>query len=466
MALGASVATCLLGSIFTFCATGEIEILVAFGSVYGTWLTLYLYKLPAGAEIKLSSLLIFPLLMVSDLGLSFKKQSGCKIKAKSKTRSAILRGLVIGGGLLIFLGNILIEADPIFGSYFSFLEFEDLMARVMANAWWLLLIFLSCRLILSGREQKINEDRYGQLTKLIVVGLVAGLFFVFLLTQCRYLFWEIDEFSLTSKLNLSFKTYSEYVRQGFSQLLFAAFVVICTLVWVGDRKKEKSKISPWLRGGGTFLVGETLVLIASALKRLALVYGDHGASINRVLGLVMVLWLVGWLGVLLVQNYQVHLSGVLARLLLGWSVFLLLAISVLNPAELIARGDRPRVNGQTDWLYFMMKSGSDSLAFLPDYLNYLEDSLVQAEASSEGYCQFYDHRVFYMLPYFVERAGDLRGRYLGAVGGDLEQRRWWGDWNWREAEVARAYLTEATYDRMLGLAERIEVLREIDCVVN
>jgi two-component system sensor histidine kinase BaeS len=195
--------------------------------------------------------------------------------------------------------------------------------------------------------------------------LVDGVFVVFLAAQATVAFGGHDYLERTTGL-----TYAEHVHQGFGQLTVATALTLL-VVWAAARKAPRATSTDraWLRGSLGLLCVLTLVVVASALRRMHVYQEAYGFTRLRLLVDVF----EGWLGLLVLG---VLVAGVTLRaawlpraaLLSGAAALLLLAAS--NPDARIAQHnvDRWEETGKVDWAYLQGLSADavPVLVTLPD----------------------------------------------------------------------------------------------------
>ncbi|WP_313405504.1 DUF4153 domain-containing protein [Aeromicrobium sp.] len=199
---------------------------------------------------------------------------------------------------------------------------------------------------------------------LVPVLVVDAVFIAFLVAQAAAIFGGRDYFERTTGL-----TYAEYVHQGFGQLTVATALTLF-VVWAASRKAPRETVADraWLRGALGLLCVMTLLVVASALNRMALYQEAYGFTQLRLLVDVF----EGWLGLL-----------VLATLVAGWRLrgawlprfgvlsgaVLLLGIAAINPDAWIADHnlDRYESTGKVDW-YFLSQLSDDAVPTLSERL--------------------------------------------------------------------------------------------------
>jgi hypothetical protein len=198
----------------------------------------------------------------------------------------------------------------------------------------------------------------------VPVGLVVGVFTVFVVAQLTVMFGGHDYLRRTTGL-----TYAEYVHQGFGQLTVATMLtlaVVATAVRKAPRATSRDRVL--LQSLLGTLCALTLVVVASALYRMYVYEQAYGFTELRLLVSVF----EGWLGVvvLLVMVAGIRLHGrwvPWVALLTGAAM--LLGLAAINPDAYIAQRNIERFEqtGKIDWYYLsgLSADAAPVLAELP-----------------------------------------------------------------------------------------------------
>ena len=147
------------------------------------------------------------------------------------------------------------------------------------------------RFEIKALQEKVAK---GQIESTIVLGAVNLLFIAFLVIQAMYLFGGQAAFDAMTDI-----TYSEYVRQGFSQLTIVAVLVVLlslTLRWIHSEKAN---------GTITFLhlslIVQTVLIMISALIRLNLYIDAYDYTPARLFGYWILILLAILFGMMFVN---------------------------------------------------------------------------------------------------------------------------------------------------------------------
>ncbi|HYP24929.1 MAG TPA: DUF4173 domain-containing protein [Actinomycetota bacterium] len=159
-------------------------------------------------------------------------------------------------------------------------------------------------------------------------------------------------------------TYAQYARAGFFQLVWIAALVLGVIALaVKLAPPDQERLRNALLG---LLCGLTLVVLASALRRMSLYEDAYGLTRIRVSVFAVVLWLAAiFVAVMLAGLFR--RGSWLPRAVVALSVAGLIAFNVANPDALIARSavERFERTGEVDEIYLSTLS-TDALPALAD----------------------------------------------------------------------------------------------------
>jgi hypothetical protein len=264
----------------------------------------------------------------------------------------VIAGLVAGVVLLLMFGALFSSAEP---------AFADLLRkwRDSVSIWTLVravigfavgcavtLGALRLRTVTSGggrspdgpTVRELDLPQAGLALWAIPIGMLDVLFGIFVWVQLSVLFAG-DEYVLGP----GGPDYAVYARDGSAQLglvaLLTLAVIAAVAVWVRPRTPVDRILLRTLAG---VLCGLTLIVVASALRRLALYAGAYGFTLPR----LMAFTIIAWFGVVFVL---LGLAGI--RLRATWfprtavasAVVALLALAAVNPEAQMARSHIDRL---------------------------------------------------------------------------------------------------------------------------
>jgi hypothetical protein len=295
----------------------------------------------------------------------------------------VLRSGILGAFLVIVFGGLFLSADAAFAELASRWLLPDwdlglLPARVVVFG---LVVILASSLAAAGSrlawlgaplfQQGQASPREGPRRRLgpgewaLAVGLLDLLFLAFVLVQVTVLFGGRSHVLDTAGL-----TYAEYARQGFFQLVVVAAltlgVIAGTAWWARRDRAGDTRLLRLLLG---LLCLLTLVVLASALRRLTLYEDVFGLTHLRVTVHAAILWMAGLFGLVLVAGVRMR-GRWLPRAAVLLTAGAVVTFTLLNPDGLIATRnvDRYEETGRIDldYLRSLSPDAVPALSRLPD----------------------------------------------------------------------------------------------------
>ncbi|MFL5356814.1 DUF4153 domain-containing protein [Archangium sp.] len=290
----------------------------------------------------------------------------------------VLRGILLAIPVLFIFTGLLSSADAVFAkvvervlSFNLGLSFLDAVWRgvfIAGSAFGVLgLLAHAQRRRRHGNEAgeaevTPAEARLGFTESLTLVALVDLLFLGFAAIQLAFLFGE-------ARLPAGFMTYSDYARRGFFELLAVSMMTLGLSLALArwTRLRGQGQVDAF-RVACTAMVGLVLVILASAVKRMALYESAYGYTELRVythVFMVALAGVLGWRAVTLWWRPERFAIGAFVGAL-GF----LAALNVLNPDAFIARGNLARSSeGVVLDMEYMARSLSEDAA--PELAAYL-----------------------------------------------------------------------------------------------
>lgn len=305
--------------------------------------------------------------------------------------SPALRGIVMGVVMIAVFGGLFVSADKAFAVLAQDFVLPDIdLSLLPARIAVFVAVTLGAtalvtagprfahlgppRVLLAARaalfdEEADEEERHrwhglAPVEWTLALGLLDLLFIAFVGVQVAVLFAGHAYVLRTAGL-----TYAEYARQGFFQLIAAAgltlVVVALATRWARRRQPRDYRTLDILLG---VLLLLTLVVLASALRRLVLYEEAFGFTRLRISVHAVILWMAG-LFVIVIAAGALRRTRWLPRTVIGFTAAGLLAFSVSNPEGLIAdqNVERYRQKGQVDLDYLaeLSPDAVPALASLP-----------------------------------------------------------------------------------------------------
>ncbi|MFZ5376195.1 MAG: DUF4153 domain-containing protein [Patescibacteria group bacterium] len=260
---------------------------------------------------------------------------------------AVLKTVAITAVVLVFFASILSSADPVFAEIIKTFR-EQALARTIASLLLagLFVIFVTQKN--SADQNNAYSLRFLSFRDLLFPGIgLVTLFAVFLFVQANYLFGNqhgLDSFNLT---------YSEYVRKGFTELLVATFFggLLSYIIVQKSRLLEMAGQQWQLRFVNVALIAELFLLLVSALKRDLMYVEVYGLTRVRIVGGIFLVWLAGFLLLLLVLNlFKKFAEKKYWTSIAALSAGVVLSLNIINIDQMVVNG-APAHHDYSDYFY-------------------------------------------------------------------------------------------------------------------
>lgn len=171
-------------------------------------------------------------------------------------------------------------------------------------------------------------------TVYILLGLLCSLYVVFIGSQLPYFFS-----AFVGERPEGWQVYSEYARSGFFELCRIAAINLTVLAAANVLGKKQYRESMALKIFNSLLAILTLVLIATALSKMAMYIGAYGLSMRRLLPCLFMIFLAVLCGgVVALQKWSFSIT----RLAVGLGVVMLCMFCLLDPDSFVARYNAER----------------------------------------------------------------------------------------------------------------------------
>lgn len=270
----------------------------------------------------------------------------------------LLRGLLLAAPLLCVFGALFASADLFFAGYvrrvFQQFSVSDLIGRIFVAAviaWGLaalLALTFGDEMPAIPGEVKSEEAAdappprkqvwrlLGFVETAVMLVLVNLLFLSFVAVQIRHFFLEVEDFDLVGT------NHAFYAREGFFQLLLAAFLtlaLIWTLALIARRDNPVQDIA--FNVLAVVMTGCVLVMLVSSFRWLELYEIEFGFTQLRILSHSFTVWI----GVIFLFTLGALLSkrwGILAFGLLSAAIFYVAGFDIINPDAYIAQRNLDR----------------------------------------------------------------------------------------------------------------------------
>ncbi|MGH3442701.1 MAG: DUF4153 domain-containing protein [Nitriliruptorales bacterium] len=312
--------------------------------------------------------LLSPLRSVWEGGRGLTAGIGRRVGRDGLRRAApALRGAALAAILVVVFGTLFVSADR---------AFADLTDRYLVPDWDLGL--LPARVVVAGftalgaaalaiapgraadAPTAPPRSRLGKVEWLTALGALDLLFVAFVAVQLTVLFGGHTHVLETTGL-----TYAAYARGGFFQLLVAAgltFAVIAGAVRWSAADEGRDRLVLRLLLGVVCLL--TLVVLASAMRRLGLYEEAFGFTRARMLAHAILLWMAGLIALVLVAG-ALGTARWLARAAFVVTAVAVLAFTAIRPDALVAEHNvrRFEATGEID-LHYLDTLSADAVPAL------------------------------------------------------------------------------------------------------
>lgn len=282
---------------------------------------------------------------------------------------AVGRGVAMALPVLVVVTALLASADGIFRSFLrSPLPGDQGFAHLAIVACGMCIGLVPLvRLRAEHATAPTTMTRRGGVEIATVLATLTAIYALFAVAQATALVRGDAYVQRTTRL-----TYAEYARSGYFQLLAVASITGLLLLAV-------RAIAPQLGAEGARVVrvlattcaALTLLIIASALRRLALYDAAFGWTMLRLACMTFGLWMASVFCILAVAVASPRHGTHLAGLVVVSAFATLLAWNVMNPAAVVASHNLER-GGDID-LHYVASLGDDATPLIIDRLGSLTD---------------------------------------------------------------------------------------------
>jgi hypothetical protein len=281
-------------------------------------------------------------------------------------------GLLAGVVLVLVFGGLFSAADPAFrdlvDGWVKGIDPEAVVRGILGGLLAAVAALAAAQLV-RHRTQPADapplNPRLGPPEWAIPLAMLDVLFGIFVWLQIRVLFGGAGYVLAPGGPN-----YADHARSGFGQLAMVTALtlgVVGTVVLTARRTTAAERGLVRLLGG--LLCALTLVIVASALKRLALYAGAYGFTVPRLLAFAGEVWL-GLIFVLLLGAGVRLRAAWMPRASMAAGVLVLFALVAVNPDALMARTVLSRHSGpypvDIGYLQSLSADAAPEIAKYPD----------------------------------------------------------------------------------------------------
>lgn len=270
------------------------------GSGFESYLSIY-------NQLKAIILLPHAKLFLPVISIWNNRKSGTRYRIKKSALGVIL-GIICGIPVFIVVSNLLIDGDAafsgvmngftdkitdilekIFDKLFGFID-DPLMIIIalLFTPWVTSTVFSFRHGVIKESLQKSNTENAVGVFRFVSNGILGGFYgiialcyVIYLISQFSYLFGAFSG-DIPLSVNISL---SEYARRGFFEMSTVAVINLC-LIGVGaifSKRDEKGRLSNLYKGFTAFFSVFTIILIATAMSKMALYISELGLTEKRIL---------------------------------------------------------------------------------------------------------------------------------------------------------------------------------------
>lgn len=304
---------------------------------------------------------------------TFSRVSNALQLVRSDRARSVLRGLMITVPVVVVFALLLSNADPIFA------DWREAVKRLLMNWEFLprtVFFFGLLTLALGAYSFAIYGQPYtaplldykprkflGPTERVILLGSVAVLFWIFLGVQLSYLFGNLPQ------VQGSGMTFAEYARRGFAELTVVA-TASAVLILVSERFGESGQRSGQIRIATLAVLIAVLLLLSSAFNRVLLYEEAYGFTTARLYAQAYMLivaaavFALGW-----EMRGEIDPSRLFRRVFTIATVTFIVLIYWNHHAWIANRNiDQATKTGKLDTVYLTRDLGFDAVPTIVDRL--------------------------------------------------------------------------------------------------
>lgn len=288
-----------------------------------------------------------------------------RLVVKHSRTGAIVKGAIMALPALAIFAALFASADLVFKKYLNDVLSIQISPAVVFQTG--LVLFIGAVMlgaygyILNTRAVTTHSlsptKKIGATEIQVMLGLINGLFILFLLVQLRYLFGGEQIIR-----NQGF-TYAEYARRGFFELIAVA-VVAFLIVWAAEQSiaRHDGRLPSSFSRLSLLLNVQVLAIMVSAFQRMNLYEQAYGFTTTRWFAHALIIGLCVLVLMFMHKIVRHQSEAVFLRQALAVGVIFLMAVAMANPDRFVAQQnwDRFEKTGKFDPMYFRQLS-SDAM---------------------------------------------------------------------------------------------------------
>jgi hypothetical protein len=361
-------------------ASQELTALICLGVMFFLSLQMLLAAAPSIRSLNIGFAATAPFVAAWNAAFGTLQRAVDATQLIRSTRArAWVRGLAITVPVLAVFALLLAGADPVFA------EWRDAVARLLGD-WNFMprLFFFAVLLVIvlgaygyasaSTPRTPLASDEpggrwLGSTERLMLLGSVAALFWLFLAVQVGYLFGNLPA------VPASGMTFAEYARRGFAELTVVASA--SALLIVGSERYGNKEREGTLRVVTFAVLAAVLLLLASAFRRVLLYEAAYGFTTARLYAQVYMCAVAAALVALSLEAASAFDAGRLFRRATATTTVLFIVLAYWNHEGWIARQNLNRfaTTGKLDVAYLTRSLSPDVVPAIMEQLPALPDTM-------------------------------------------------------------------------------------------
>lgn len=267
------------------------------------------------------------------------------------TPTKVVVGLLFSIPFLILFGWLFTSADPLFE-----IKVDELFDLIWKPVFWIRCVVIvamgwgicgylgnsAARSTLASRFDTVPpKQKYDGVSTLVFLAMINLLFVAFLAIQLEYLFGGETVIRNTTL------TYAEYAHKGFYELWTVVVIVSAVIAVTNHGLREVSpRVRRSLELTWVLLIAQTVVIIASSLKRIWVYEEAYGYTQLRILVALFQVWMAACFFLFIFKILQRRSFTWLASSAICTALVFLVGVSTFSIDQFIARKNVDRYLGQ------------------------------------------------------------------------------------------------------------------------
>lgn len=242
-----------------------------------------------------------------------------------------LIGLLGAIPVLIIIIPLLISSDYAFrGMMTNIFEntFSDIFKTVFGVSLALFVITYGFSLK-AGRLSELKKGSFGGIENVYIISFlstISACYLLYLFSQLAYFFGAFKGFLPDEEI-----TYASFARKGFFEMCVIAVINLCLIfLTLFLSKKENGKVCHTIKALSTFISFFTLIIIATAISKMALYIDAYGMTVLRLTTSAFMLFLAIVFISVILRIYIVKINFIKTALISAGCIVLILGVANVN----------------------------------------------------------------------------------------------------------------------------------------